>query len=189
MKKKSLGVLAILLLLVGAGVYTYARYTTSLTGNANVEVAKWAVKVTDGTTDLSEAFNLALTLDENDFVANGKIAPGRNASGKVVLDLTGTEVDTDYEIKIGTVENIPANAEVVVEVGGEELAQDGTGVFTGKVEHETIALGGDNAKVEVTITVTWPNVDGTNDTTDTTDGEAAATLTIPVTVTAKQHIG
>lgn len=189
MKKKNLGILLILLLLVGTGVYTYARYVTEVSGNATVEVAKWAVKVTDGSADLSKNFDLTLTLAENDFVADGKIAPGRNAEGKIVLDLTGTEVDTDYTVAIGNVENIPTNAEVVVKVGDTELQQDGSGKFTGTIEHETIALGGANAKVELSIIVTWTNVDTTNDATDTADGVAAATLTIPVSVTAKQHIG
>jgi len=185
MKKRNLVILLVLLLLVGTGVYTYARYSTSISGNAAVEVAKWAVKVTNGTDELSESFDLALTLDANDYVADGKIAPGRSASGKVVLDLTGTEVDTDYTISLGEVTNIPTNAEVVVKVGTQELTLDGTGEATGTITHETIKT---NPTVELTISVIWENND-LNNAEDTLDGVAAKTLTLPITVTAQQHIG
>ena len=185
MNKKKLSLLLVLLLLVGAGVYTYSRYATSVSGNATVTVAKWAVKVTDGTNDLSESFNLALTPEASDYVMDGKIAPGRDASGKVVLDLTGTEVDTEYTISLGEVTNIPTNATVTVTVGEETLENDGTGVFTGTITYEEIQT---NPTFELEISVVWDN-DDANNTTDTADGILAQTLTLPITVSAQQHLG
>ena len=49
-KKKVLAVLVALLLVVGAGVYTYARYTFSRTGSGEVSAAKWTATVKQGGT-------------------------------------------------------------------------------------------------------------------------------------------
>ena len=45
-----------------------------------------------------------------------------------------------------------------------------------------------NGKRTVTLTLTWTNDDENNE-DDTDTGIAAGTLTIPVTLTARQHIG
>ena len=77
-KKKVLAVLVALLLLVGAGVYTYARYTFSRTGTGNVNVAKWAVALKQGGNAVDDNFTLDLTPSANNYVVNGKIAPDRS---------------------------------------------------------------------------------------------------------------
>ena len=57
-KRKVLAVLVALLLVVGAGVYTYARYITSKAGSGDVEVAKWTATVKQGGTAVTDNFTL-----------------------------------------------------------------------------------------------------------------------------------
>ena len=64
----------------------------------------------------------------------------------------------------------------------------GSGVYAGSValNAEKTAIADD--EVTLVITVAWVN-DENNNANDTTYGTAAGNLSIPVTVTARQHIG
>lgn len=192
MKKKRGMVLALiiaLLVVAGAGIYTYARYQTSRTGNGTVTIAKWAAVVKQGGSEVSNNFNLTLTPVANSNVASGKVAPGSSATATLVLDLTGTEVVTDYEVEIGDVSGLPdgmtvSSVTAVQDSQAVTLTQSGS-KYTGQV-----ALADVSKPITFTITVTWENSDSAaRITSDTTAGEAAGTKTVPVIVTAKQHIG
>lgn len=190
-KKKVLAVLVALLLVVGAGVYTYARYTFSRTGSGNVDVATWAVALKQGGSTVSDNFTLNLTLGANDNVVNDKIAPDRSATATLVLDLTGTEVATDYEVDLSTVTGLPDGMTITgVTADGVALSETstGSGVYAGSVALNAGKTAIADSEVELVITATWANDENNND-NDTTYGTAAGTLSIPVTVTAKQHIG
>jgi len=189
-KKRALGLLVALLLISGAGVYTYARYTTSFTGTGTVDVAKWAVELKQGDAAVSENFVLDLTLAENSNVAEGKMAPGRSATAQLVLNLEGTEVATDYEIDLSQVSGLPTGMTIseVKETVGTGTATPLTGSngkYTGDL---TLTEVTDSKTVTFDITVAWENADE-NDANDTATGTANANISIPVTVTAKQHIG
>lgn len=188
-KKKVLAVLVALLLVVGAGIYTYARYTFSRTGSGDAEVAKWAVDLKQGGNSVSDNFNLTLTLADNDNVVNNKIAPSRSATATLVLDLTGTEVATDYEVDLSTVTGLPAGMSITgVTADGVALTETSTGKYTGSVTLNAEKTAISDSEVELVITATWVNDENNND-DDTTYGTNAGNLSIPVTVTAKQHIG
>lgn len=188
MKKKTLAVLIALLLVAGAGIYTYAKYTSSFTGTGTAEVAKWAVSLKQGNTEVDETFNLTLTPEENSNVVGNKMAPGRTATAQLILDLTGTEVTTDYEIDLTQATGLPEGmtiSEVKATVEGEEqtLTKEGS-KYSGTVALENGQAI--NKAITIDITVEWTS---TNDSSDTTTGETAGTISIPVTVTASQHIG
>lgn len=190
-KKRVLAVLVALLLVVGAGVYTYARYTFSRTGSGDVNVATWAVALKQGGSPVSGNFTLDLTLGANNNVVNNKIAPDRNATATLVLDLTGTEVATDYEVDLSTVKGLPDGMSITgVTADGVALTETstGSGVYAGSVALNAEKTAIADNEVELVITAKWVNDEKNND-NDTTYGTAAGTLSIPVTVTAKQHIG
>lgn len=190
-KKRVLAVLVALLLVVGAGVYTYARYTFSRTGSGDVDVATWVVALKQGGSSVSDNFTLNLTLGANNNVVNNKIAPGRSATATLVLDLAGTEVATDYEVDLSTVTGLPDGMSITgVTADGVALTETstGSGIYTGSVALNAGKTAIADNEVELVITATWVN-DENNNANDTTYGTAARTLSIPVTVTAKQHIG
>ncbi len=195
MNKKQVKTLIVTLLVVIVALYfiasTYARYTTSLDGKAQATVAKWAVKLKDGSTTLTNGFTLHFTVNENEFVVDNRIAPSTSATAKVQIDLTGTEVATDLSATI-TQANLnsffgDSASDVVVTTS---FVKDSTANFTvsnaGLVSlpNQTTALSG---SVEMTITLTWTNNEAHN-TSDTALGAAGGTFDLPVTVSASQHI-
>ena len=192
-KKKVLAVLVALLLIIGAGAYTYARYTFSKTGSGDVNVAKWAVAVKQGGTAVTDNFNLALTLSENAYVANGKIAPDRSATATLDVDLTGTEVATDIEVDLGSVTGLPTGMTISgVTANGNAMTKTGN-VYSTTIDLNAGKTAISSDTVTLVITATWDNANDANNANDTGFGDgtndADWTLQIPVTVTAKQHIG
>ena len=192
-KRKVLAVLVALLLVVGAGVYTYARYITSKAGSGDVEVAKWTATVKQGGTAVTDNFNLALTLSENNYVANGKIAPDRSATATLVVDLTGTEVATDIEVDLGSVAGLPTGMTISGVTANETAMTNNYGVYSTTIDLNAGKTAISSDTVTLVVTATWDNANDDNNTNDTGFGDGTNDddwkLEIPVTVTAKQHIG
>lgn len=182
-KKYLLGIL-LLLVFVLAGSYTYARYATEFTGKGTVEVAKWAVKLTSGGTEITEDTAITLTVAENANVASGKMAPSVAATGTLVLDPTGSEVAIDYTVKIDNSNLKDGMAIKSVTANGTELTKDASDEYTGSL---SLAEVESSTQVTLVITVEWANNEA-NNASDTEIGMTANSLEIPVVVTAKQHI-
>lgn len=179
---KKLSVLAILVLSVLVTAYsvggTYAKYTTTKSVAGTATVAKWAIAMKangSAITDTTE-INLADGLnDEN--VATGKIAPGTTKTFNFEVDGTGTEVSYNYTIVLSNFQNMPTN---FVISGATYNSTDGTYTVNGTVN---LADAKDSI---VTITWEWPYETLSGDANDTTDGEAAKTMTFDATITATQ---
>ena len=185
-KNRTLLVLVALLLLVGIGTFTYARYITNKSGNATVNVAKWSAVLTDGTNELSNNFTLTLQPTSSDLVAAGKIAPGSTATGTLVVNLTGTEVASDVIVTAGTITGAPTGATLTIKEAGDASA---TTLSSGtSLTKNLTAAQAATGVLTYTITVEWPNNEANNE-SDTTIGEAASSaITVPLTVVAKQRI-
>lgn len=191
--------LVCLIALIGG---TYSRYTSSGTVNATAQLAKWHVELNG--TDISTVTstqNVTLTFDDNSNVATGKLAPGRTAYFQVELDPTGSEVAIDYTFNVDT-----AGIAAALETGStSEIAVSGVSykIGTGAQQSATLNSGEftvaqnltsvtANEKVLVTVTLSWN--DNNHDASDTAEGVAsynsqnAKTITVPVTVNAKQHV-
>ena len=177
--------LLVLMVIISAGTYTYARYLTTVETSSDVTIAKWQVAVKEGDNELSSTQKLTLTVNKNTNVADGKMAPGSTASGEFTIDPTGSEVAIDYEVNIDTT-NITNNKIAIksLSVGGVDLTKNGEGKYVG-----TILLADALAKklTTVKVTVEWTN-DETNNENDTTTGKTAGTINLPINITVKQHI-
>ena len=191
-KNKLLLGLIVLLLVVGVGVGTYARYISTFNGSDEVNVADWKVSLKqNGTAVQSNTFDLAFTLDNTESNAKeGTIAPGSVLTSKFTLDLTGTEVATEYEIDLSGVTNLPAGMDITsvkAKVGTNEAQTltETNGKYAGSL---TLAEIEADKTVEFEIIATWANADANNE-NDTLFGTGTDTITIPVTVTAQQKIG
>ena len=176
MKKSTIVTVIAILMVITVCLYfisgTYARYADSRSGNATTSIAKWAVSITDGTDPLDNDFTLPFTVEENQNVVAGKIAPSTTAKATIELDLTGTEVAVDFSATSIT-GAASSGATTTIQLptdGGTAKAFDST-----------------NGKIEIEITLTWTN-DDTFNTSDTTVGVTAGTLELPVELTLQQHI-
>lgn len=183
-------VLVLLIYIIGS---TYARYITTGTATGTIQVAKWAVvmKADDNTVVTDTTAPITFTVQENTNVVPNKIAPAVTAKAEVELDLTGTEVAVDFDAVIDD----SAKATVFGDSASDvtlTVEVDGTAYTSGTSQTiplvNNAAFTGAAAKKTVTLTLTWTNNENHN-ANDTSLGKAAPTLTIPVTLTAKQHIG
>ena len=168
---------------------TFAKYTSSATGNDNANVAKWDISVNGANITTSDTFTFDLfntvndTKDNNaetDMAPNGGtiIAPGTRGSVDIVIK-NDSQVNATYAIDytVTNTNNIPVKFSV-----------DGTNWFDdiNYLDVRSVAI---NMGATATVTVQWmwefERIDG--DTQDTTLGSAAsATLTVAAAVTATQ---
>lgn len=193
MKKSSITAIIVLLMVLTVCLYfisgTYARYADEYSGTAKVDVAKWAVSVTDGTEALTNNFTLPFTVETNANVVEGKIAPGSTAKATIELDLTGTEVAVDFGATIDEDELATVFGDSAEDVN---LTTSITGAATSGAT-TTInlpsgqAFDASNGKVKIELTLEWTNNDS-NNLSDTKIGNAGETLHIPVDITVQQHI-
>lgn len=217
--KKSTGKTALIVLLLIVTIaslvlatYAWAKYTTTESGNATAQVAKWNVSFT------SEDETFVGTYSH---VVDTKIAPGTTGTFDVTVNPGNTEVCFDYTMKIDSVQFLDGQDNVLedntVLANGITLAQlrshirftneKDVDVTEGAVTTGTFDLtdhegtpAGPAAKTDGTETFTWTwpysitdadaNVVAAYDAIDTAAGEYANTnglkMKVNYTVTAVQ---
>ena len=185
MKNKKTLLVLVLLLLVGITsgyvASTYAKYTSKLeNNNGTATVAKWAFTTDNSVQTLT--VNLDNTPDPSTLVA-GKIAPGTSGSFNIALSNATTETGVDWTISLKNVTNKPTNLKFYKDSSHTTEITPGTGTITGQLAAQ------DSTALQVPIYWAWEyetNAIATNDPIDTTDGEAANSLTIGVDITGVQ---
>lgn len=200
MKKKKLGLFVMLFVVAIAGVFvvgTYAKYTSEIKKSGNATVAKWDfVNDNDGNA-VSMAIQLPSTNIDANTLVNGKIAPGTAGSFDVTVVNTHTEVGTAYSVSLDSITNKPTNLKFYKTRSGsagsytysDEIVPGNatTGVVISGTLNPNDATG-----VTQTIYWVWEYEIGTgstltaNDGNDTTDGTAANTITVGLTITGTQ---
>ena len=191
MKKKSkklIGLLgiALIVLTLCVGGYTYAKYRTEAKGGGQVDIAKWSFKV-DESSQKIETINLSDTVDET-LLVNGKVAPGTKGEFTIDIDGTGTEVGINYDVNFANEINKPTN--LVYTYNGEKFSS------LAKVAEKLKGsiLANDEVKTK-TLTIGWQwdyetGEESTeinkNDVIDTQEGIANLDYTFDVIVTGTQ---
>ena len=180
MKKNRKNILIVVLLLLltvtaSFAVYTYAKYTSTVNDKSgSATVAKWDF-VNDNQATLLTSFRD--TYDSSTLVAE-KIAPGTKGSFKVKLVNTRTEVGVSYSVKVGEITGKPTNLKFYSDAGctNELMANGITGTLAPK----------DSTGVDVAIYWKWEYQTENGDAADTSDGESAGELSIPISITGTQ---
>lgn len=185
MKNKKTLLVLVLLLLVGITsgyvASTYAKYTSKIeNNNGTATVAKWAFTTDNSAQTLT--VNLDNTPDPSTLVA-GKIAPGTSGSFNIALSNATTETGVDWTISLKNVTNKPTNLKFYKDSSHTTEITPGTGTITGQLAAQ------DSTGLSVPIYWAWAyetTAIATNDPIDTSDGEAANSLTIGVDITGVQ---
>ena len=188
---KKVLVIAVLLLLIAVSYGTYAIYKTSVSGNASVTAATWNVQFKNGETALTDSFTLTFGASDcvnNSHVADGVIAPGATCTKDITLVATGTQVDVDYTV---TADN---NA-ITATKNSTSVTTTGANTFTatltkpdGTALDNKILMTDSPMSETLRVTLTWAGTEG--DEVDPKDTALnGATITVPLTLTAKQKIG
>ena len=167
---------------------TFAKYTSSVSGEATATVAKWSIEVNDteiattGTPTVTfDLFDTATNYDEaGDDVVDGKIAPGTKGSFSFKVENT-SEVSAKYTITFGATfptgitgdrfkfYSDAAMANEISVVDGKYTAANGVEIEVGDTEADT-------------VTVYWQWTFGDN-VDDSAIGIAAQNGTTVVTIT------
>ena len=179
MKKKkqnfnafSISVIALLVVaILGTGVYAY--YQTQMSATGDMHAKAWVFTAKGNDKELSDTFS--------DTIAD--LQPGVSGQYKITVDATGTEVDLDYLVDIA----YAANSEKITNLKFYSDAEHKTEV---SATNGTVATG-TIATTDTTKTATkylywdWPYESG-DDETDTTEGQAAKTMTVTYKIDAVQ---
>lgn len=190
MKKKSKKLTALicallLLVTIGTGGYTYAKYKTTVTGGGTADIAKWSFDVGNNSQEIQNI--KLLNTVESDSLINGKIAPGTSGKFVINIDGTGSEVGIDYDIKFRNENDKPQN--MVFTYNGVEYPSL---IALENVIKGTIPVNDENKTRTFEILWKWAYETGTesqisyNDSLDTQAGIANYDYTFDVIVTGTQ---
>ena len=178
----------------------YAKYSTEAQGIVEETIGAWIVKVND-TNFATEANVENFTIDEltynsNDYVLEGKIAPGLSGYFDVTIDATEASVAVRYDVtidfsKLDLSDSIKFTKLVTVVDGVESeegITQTEESTYTGVVTLDDISAGKTNT---LRVYLSWED-DGTgiNDEEDSILGTTKdIQVSIPVQVKASQYLG
>lgn len=176
-------VLSILMMLisVGLGGYSYAKYSSQIKGNGEMDVAKWSFKVNESSTQIAK-IKLTDTIDATKLV-EGKVAPGTGGQFTFEVDTTEAEVGVKYMINFENEQNKPTN--LIFTYNGQKFKS------LAEMKNRIIDFinANDSEKTrEITITWEWPYETGEgdilaeNDKIDTQEGINDLNYTFDVVV-------
>lgn len=177
--------IAIMLLAVGLGGYSYAKYVTQLKGNGGFDVAKWSFKVNESSKKIA-TINLTDTIDPSKLVA-GKVAPGTGGEFTIKIDATGAEVGVRYIVEFENEQNKPTN--LVFTYNGQEV--NSLEALNSRIIGAINANDTERTK-QITIAWEWPYETGEgsivakNDEIDTQEGINDLNYSFDIVVTGKQ---
>ncbi len=167
--------LSILVLLLAVTFTTYAMYRSSAEGEGTVSAANWSVKINN--TDIDSA---SFDFDTSNVTwttltgYNNTIAPGSEGYIEINVDADGSQVDVLLAAELDT-SALPTGMTATVQGGNSQ----------------TIAYSATSGEMEKTIriNIAWSGVESDTTTKDETDmGVAGTSLSLPVTLTAKQSL-
>ena len=156
---KTSGIVTVCLLVLLAGVGTYAYYASTITGTVTANSLAWSFKVNNQTS----TFTVSLP---------NASYPGARGSIPITLSAVGSGVDVSYTIDASMTTNPNAELKFYSDSGRTKALTLGTGCLTG-----TITAG---QTKDVTIYYTWPYGTTAN------NSMAGKTTTFTFTVTGKQ---
>ena len=125
-KRKIVLVLAIISLVIFAAgaAYTYAKYFTRSNSTLGSQIKKWEIKINDesisGKTTLTN--DITITFDDNEHVAENKIAPGTEGLFEIEIDYTNVSLNFSYDLSIAESDTLPDVELSKIEVDGNEIS-------------------------------------------------------------------
>ncbi len=171
---KKILVAAILVLLLAVCFGTYAIYRATGNATGSIKAAAWSVKVND--TDIAST-NYTFGVDNIHWTKltgyNNTIAPGSEGFIEIPVDATGSEVDVVLTATLGST-TLPTGMTATLASNSQTIAYSTTT---------------DAMKTKVRINIAWAGAESDTAEKDGTDLAAkGTTLSIPVTLTAKQSL-
>lgn len=188
-QKSKTELILFLLVIVGVGLtIAYARYASNATSTMAAQVAPWKVSINNNDIVSTNTFTLAdVDWEEDEYIADGYIAPGREGTLNIEIDPTGSKVAMRYKLEIDE-SNITNDSIIISSVTAStgDVTKESEGVYTGTIPLDEVTS---NTKKVLTVTITWNNPETTTtDKNDTSTGTTATDFEIPIKLTASQLV-
>lgn len=156
---------------------TYAKYVTSTSGDATIQVARWKILINNQ--DIQENNELTSVIkpvfEGNENIASNVIAPTAEGYFDIIIDATNTDVSFNYEISTSDNEETAVTDLVLSSYSindGEKQAitsDDGQLKLTGNILYNQ-----ENKNIKLRIYLKW-NDDETNGATMNNEDDTTAT--------------
>lgn len=101
-KLKIMLALIALIMCISTVQQTYAKYVSSASANTKIAVARWRILVNDVDIHTGAETEQLITpvIDNNDYVAEGKVAPESTGYFDIKIDSTNTDTSFNYQISM-----------------------------------------------------------------------------------------
>jgi hypothetical protein len=169
---------------------TYSKYKTSVSGTADIEIAKWNILINDITIKNHDDLSQVITpiFLGNDNINPDIIAPTAEGYFELNINYENSDLSFDYEITISPNENSSVTDLIATKytIDGSEVELSGTNTITGE------ALNSDTTKEKrLVIYIKWDDengeMDNAADTATTIDENAKALLDVSISCTQKSN--
>ncbi len=167
--------IAITIALLFVAGYTFSKYTSKVSSTGSASIARWAFNAssTDGVNTVNDV-RLFDTANPSTLV-EGKIAPGTEGDFDIQIDATGSEVGVDYNVKVTSESESPANLKFYVQGDESNKYSSLTALAEAQKLKGTIPANDTNRTRTITVKWKWlyeadsndANVIATADTADT----------------------
>ncbi|MGN1327533.1 MAG: hypothetical protein ACI4VQ_05630 [Clostridia bacterium] len=173
-------------------INTYAVFYSEGQGKVVQKNATWTIYVNERniSSKNSNQFNVdTFEIQENEHVAEGKLAPNTTGSFYLIIDPKNTNVSIRYDIELDqskiTTDRVKITSIEEVETQNS-LTRTAENTYTGIIPLDSINAGTTN---KVKVTINWEN-DETNNEKDTLIGtNPNAKMSVPINVTVTQYLG
>ena len=184
--------LCIILLIIYGVIRIFALFHSELGASIQLENGTWNILVngTDITkgTDIQFAIN-NVTVEENEHVKPGNIAPGLTGTFKININPKDTNVSVRYDIHLDEEKLTNPNIQIksIKEtLNGNELVKTDKNTYTGIIPLENIQAGTTN---EITVEVEWMENENNHEEDIALGTTWGAEYQIPITVHVCQYLG
>ena len=84
-----------------------AKYRKQISGNVNLEIAKWNIKINDEAIENKKVLtnDIVPVFEGNEYTKDSVLAPGSKGHCDIIIDSTDVDVDFTYEISLVVDEN------------------------------------------------------------------------------------
>lgn len=184
--------LFIILLLVYTGIRIYGLFHSELNSKVQLKNGVWSIMIND--TDITKGSDVKfeinnISIQENEHVKPGTLAPGLTGKFKVEINPKDTDVSVKYEISLDEekVENnnlvIKSITETYVQ---KQLIKTGPNAYTGVISLEEIKA---KTKNEITIEIEWLDNEENNELDIEMGNKSDSQYKIPLTIHVCQYLG
>ena len=192
MKNKKIYILLISIIIILLSIIirnTVAKYITSKSSDANMNIARWKILINNQDVTSASTLNNVITpiFPGNNNIASGVIAPTAEGYFDIIIDATNTDVSLSYEITTSAneesiVQDLVLSGYSIDEGERQEIIEDENGNF--KIQGD-IRYNSQDKDITLRVYIKWNDdqetgaiMNNQDDTETTTEEESVAKVNV-----------